>query len=693
MLEKMSKSKGLLVQKNDWHRALLSETTPAEIPILVSNDGFYLNLKSEDFPAPLLSVLQVFLMPSKTKKFSIPFNYKISKDESSLRRLSLPHPRSQLEIVAFYERYHPLIPHYCNRGNFSIRRPHQIASLYYVDGPNEDAFAFRSQTIEIAERDKFSKHPVSIFSYRSFRRLHEFFDSSKFSNLEVKYSKMASIDVSKCFDSIYTHSIAWATKSKAEAKSDTNAETFGGSFDRLMQLMNYNETNGILIGPEVSRIFAEIILDRIDVNVESAVSRGAGEGGVGTYLRGKDYDVFRYVDNIYIFYNNSRVCRDIIEAIEYSLDEYKMSLNKSKTKISNRPFFTKKSMAISEAKHIRDRFFDAPIETIWIDRKRVTGVSSMLRSAAPFSDFQNYLRRACFMSESDYSSISGFLIAALRSRIQRVLESRIPFESHMVANSTLPEDEVRVEYQAKLASYISNTVDMCMHMYTLAPSVPSSLDVATILLVSAETLKEIDADHFLHMQERLQLAVSKLMTSSAIAALMENNFAVPIEVLNILCALTAFDYDAKHIEELVATSVGIETSSNYFELVTKIFVLSRMKGSERAISMIFESAKAKILIDVDLRVNSENLHLFLDLLSCPHISRANRKKLYRDVVAGFNKLNESEEKPGPSLPNKSTNAAIDEMLEYMEKNPWFVDWEKIDLLRLIQKKRLRSGYS
>ena len=39
MLEKMSKSKGLLVQKNDWNRALLSETTPAEIPILVSNDG------------------------------------------------------------------------------------------------------------------------------------------------------------------------------------------------------------------------------------------------------------------------------------------------------------------------------------------------------------------------------------------------------------------------------------------------------------------------------------------------------------------------------------------------------------------------------------------------------------------------------------------------------------------------------
>lgn len=504
---------------------------------------------------------------------------------------------------------------------------------------------------------------------------------------------MASVDVSKCFDSIYTHSIAWATKSKKEAKSDTNAETFGGSFDRLMQLMNYNETNGIIIGPEVSRIFAEIILDRIDIDVETAVSRIFDKNSTSPYLRGRDYDIFRYVDNIYIFYNNDRVRIDIIEAFERSLDEYKMSLNKSKSEVSNRPFFTKKSMAISEAKQIRDRFFDASIETIWIDGKRVAGISSEASSIPPFGDFHNNLRRACFMADSDYSSISGFLIAALRSRIQRVLESRSSFERHLVETSPRPEDEVRLEYQARLASYISTTVDMCMHIYTLAPSVPSSLDVATILLVSAETLKEIDLDHFLHMQERLQLSVSKLMTSSAIAALMDNNFAVPIEVLNILCALTAFDYDAKHIEELIATSVGIETSSNYFEFVTKIFVLSRTPGSEEAISFIFEAAKSKILGDVDLRLNSENLHLLLDLLSCPHIARADRRKLYNAVIKGFNELTKNAEKSGPSLPNKTSNAAIDEMLEYMEKNPWFVDWEKIDLLRLIQKKRLRSGYS
>lgn len=689
----MSKPKTIIIEKSDWMRGLLSDTTPAEIPILISNDGFYLNMKLRKFPAALSVLVEAFLTSTEAKQPSIPFSYKISKDETSLRRLGLPHPRSQLEVVSFYEKYYPLIPHYCNRGNFSIRRPYQLASHYYTSGANEDAFAYRSQTIEIDSKDKSAKHPVSMFSYRSFRRLHQFFDSSKFSDLEIKYSHMASIDISKCFDSIYTHSIAWATKSKMEAKRATTVETFGGSFDRLMQLMNHNETNGIVIGPEVSRIFAEIILDRVDVDVESRISRTPVEDGGKGYIRGLQYDIFRYVDNVYIFFNNERVRKDITAAIEDCLDEYKMSLNKSKSEVFKRPFFTKKSMAISEAKHIRDTFFDAAIDTTWLNGRRVSGIKPQLSAIPSLQDFSNSLRRACFMAESDYSSISGFLIASLRSRMQRVLSSTNDYELFLIEQDRGHEADIRAEYQRRLVAYVSSCVDMCMHMYTLAPSVPSSLDLATIMILSADTLKGIDFDHFLHIQERLQFWVSKLMTSASIVALVDNDLAVPIEVLNVLCALTAFDFDTKHIEEVIANSVGMDRQSNYFEIVTKLFVLSRMKGSERAIGAVFKSAKEKVLKDVDLRLYSESTHLLLDLLSCPHVSRAERRKLYRGMIEKFNTEMQGPEQSGPSLFSKATNAEIEEALAHMEKNPWFVDWHKIDLLRLIEKKRLRSGYS
>ncbi|EXS67912.1 hypothetical protein BF95_26490 [Sphingobium sp. Ant17] len=48
------------------------------------------------------------------------------------------------------------------------------------------------------------------------------------------------------------------------AKDNTNSTGFANEFDRLMQSMNYNETNGICVGPEISRVFAEIIFSEVD---------------------------------------------------------------------------------------------------------------------------------------------------------------------------------------------------------------------------------------------------------------------------------------------------------------------------------------------------------------------------------------------------------------------------------------------
>ena len=61
-----------------------------------------------------------------------------------------------------------------------------------------------------------------------------------------------------------------------------------------MQQMNYNETNGIIIYPEFSRIFAELILQRIDKNVEKELYNKG-------YRYKEDYDIYRYVDDFSSF--------------------------------------------------------------------------------------------------------------------------------------------------------------------------------------------------------------------------------------------------------------------------------------------------------------------------------------------------------------------------------------------------------
>ena len=115
--------------------------------------------------------------------------------------------------------------------------------------------------------------------------------------LEQKFHFMMNMDIASCFYHIYTHSIAWAIKGKECAKNNIDAISFETTFDKLMQRSNYNETNGILVGPEVSRIFAEIIFQRIDLNVLNILREK-------NLKLGSDYEIRRYVDDHFIFANH-----------------------------------------------------------------------------------------------------------------------------------------------------------------------------------------------------------------------------------------------------------------------------------------------------------------------------------------------------------------------------------------------------
>lgn len=52
--------------------------------------------------------------------------------------------------------------------------------------------------------------------------------------------------------------------------------------------------DGIIIGPEFSRIYAEIILQRIDLELEKQLEKEE-------IFRNKDYIFYRYVDDGFLF--------------------------------------------------------------------------------------------------------------------------------------------------------------------------------------------------------------------------------------------------------------------------------------------------------------------------------------------------------------------------------------------------------
>lgn len=275
---------------------------------------------------------------SKCEWATIPFNFRVAHNLDG-RTLSVVHPRNQVAVASFYATHSALITYHASVSEFSIRRPVSVSRYaYFKDKLHEERL---DAVAGVEEEGREYEQLGSYFVYKKYRNIHRFFESYKYHRCEKKYDAMVQIDVSKCFDSIYTHSLPWAVLGKDQTKFclEESKQTFGGKFDALMQNLNHKETNGIVIGPEFSRIFAEIILQSVDMELITKLA-------VGANLTHKvDYEIFRYVDDFFVFYNEESTQLKIFETLQETLKSKKLSINTAKIKHYQKPIITEITMA------------------------------------------------------------------------------------------------------------------------------------------------------------------------------------------------------------------------------------------------------------------------------------------------------------------------------------------------------------
>lgn len=327
------------IDLNNKYRVLLTEVLPYELPLMLDNEAFYLNMQDE-------KVREVFdeTFKGKFETWTIPFDYYVRKyggDKS--RKLSLMHPFTQMNCVEFYSKYDYYMLSLCGNSPFSIRYILDRAKcVFKAEDVDDEETQYDQSRIEIVG-DDVEKYYCSYFTYKRYDMMYKFFTSGDYLRLEQKYTNLMKMDIASCFYHIYTHTITWAVKGKEQAKNQIGKSTFENDFDDLMQHTNYNETNGIIVGPEISRIFAEIILQRIDVNV---VNRLKHEQYA---LRlGRDYEVRRYVDDHYIYANSKEHLQLILDVYKEELQFYKLFVNESKLEFYERPFISDVSDAKRE---------------------------------------------------------------------------------------------------------------------------------------------------------------------------------------------------------------------------------------------------------------------------------------------------------------------------------------------------------
>ncbi|MBW4330037.1 RNA-directed DNA polymerase [Stakelama sp. CBK3Z-3] len=136
------------------------------------------------------------------------------------------------------------------------------------------------------------------------------------------FGRYVKTDITRFYPSIYTHSIAWAILGKAHVKTNHHSMAFKSHFanhlDKAVGAGQEGQTIGIPIGPDTSRIIAELIA----VEVEEIAK-----------LHIPDFEnrAVRYVDDMLIGLDEHETSAAVLSGLSLALYEYQLELNADKT--------------------------------------------------------------------------------------------------------------------------------------------------------------------------------------------------------------------------------------------------------------------------------------------------------------------------------------------------------------------------
>jgi hypothetical protein len=649
------------IKKDDYFRVLATETLPYETPIIFSNEGLYTNSKNYAAAELVQRTLMRGLVTGEALSrvnATIPFSYKIKKNSLEFRRLSLLHPLSQWRMKGFYQEYENLLLHLCAGSPASIRAPHKIAGTFYIKNSWENINQYKNGSVSEVGMDGFTKYSPSYFSYRGFDRLYKFFDSKDFFNMEKTYSHLWTLDVSKCFDSIYTHCLSWAVKDKEFTKKHLGVDsTFSQSFDALMRHANHNETNGIVIGPEISRIFAEIIFQAIDARALLKLQDQY------KLVLNQDYAIRRYVDDVFIFARDEGKAKTVYECYADTLGHFNLHANSSKSVRMVRPFLTKKSRVTRDASAAANEFVEKFME-------EVDGTARLVPRKIHYNwrlsrSFINAVKSICSYNDANYDDVSSYLISIFTERVKKL------------ANVTIDSSDGEVSENYRDSALV--LLEVLFFLYSVSPSVSASYKLCTSIIVLIRfSEKNINIYAETIKQKIYELTMSLLSTDSLRQAVAVDGF-ISLEAVNVVLASRELGENYLLPEATVNKLFQKDGSFSYFDIICCLFYVRKNDAYANVRRSVMRAADSKLRDLSDIFSNTEKACLFLDLLACPYIYEAQKRSW---ISRFFSQLSIAQ----PTLAEMST------FLSHSADNHWFVNWTEVDLLNALEKKELKRAY-
>lgn len=587
----------------------------------------------------------------KNNALFYPYHFNIAHKANKNRTLSIIHPYNQWQVVDFYEQYKYSILYLCNQSKYSLRKPHKVAQyFYYRDRLHRKLLGHQSDKVELFFNEY--ENLKTYFSYKKYSNIYKFYEDYRYQRAEKKFKHLIKFDLQSCFDSIYTHTISWATAGgadKVKLLPGYHGSWVGDAFDNLMQSVNARETNGIVIGPEFSRIFAEIILQYIDQKVEQELLKEK-------LCQKSNYECYRYVDDYFLFYNDEKDRNHFMESLTKWLKEFKLQISPSKTEEFGRPFITKVTIAKQRIEHLFSDIFSTPLweevesnldvekeddaedENSDKDREILDKKFNIYLPANRVNTQIKAIVREC---EIEYRDIANYLLEKMSQRLDAFLNRyEMGFKKYerLMSKEKANKDEVELlaqGVQRKLTSFLVSLIDVVFFVFNSNRQVNTTLKLQKIINTIVIYAKR-HGDFKTNPEVRFQtiskdIIFKKIQDEIALVlATTDSHRNTLHESLYLLILAkelgSAYLFTPEVIQSFIKNS---ELQYNLFACIILMYYYANHKCyNKQKIALKDEIMKKyRLVAEVERKRNSELTILTADMMTCPFVDDVYKLKL------------------------------------------------------------------
>ncbi len=253
-----------------------------------------------------------------------PYSYYMSRfgKDGDRRLISIPEVASYVSLINFLRDNKDILEDIIQISGNDFNSFSRIANEEYeiidVDNIYGDAIGGVSLTINDSTENQEEERERSVYVENMLHKIH----------LTRGASGILHIDISEFYKSIYTHMLSaiklgidGAKEAFLRDSQDESYRKYVALDDRIRRL-NGARTNGILVGPYISRMISEAILARVDIE-----------------LRDSGFTFVRYADDYEIAIYKEGDLEDIKSKLIAIFEKYNFRINNEKTIYERYPFY------------------------------------------------------------------------------------------------------------------------------------------------------------------------------------------------------------------------------------------------------------------------------------------------------------------------------------------------------------------